>query len=94
MKNINVRISELILRAQNASDGGKGIDELVSSRKSYRDNCAGYAHKDRFVYLAVSMIASNKTDFRFAVTEDKDCVADFIVYFECHSACDIYNWYH
>ena len=88
MKSINVRISELILRAQNASDGGKGIDELVSSRKSYRDNCAGYAHKDKFVYLAVNMIASNKTDFRFAVTEDKDCVADFIVYFECRTGAE------
>ena len=83
MKELNARIANLILRAQNASDGGKGIDVLVQSRGAYRDNCAGYAHKDKFVWTAINMIAANQTDFRFAVTRDKEKKAYYIVYFEC-----------
>lgn len=87
MQTLNKRIAETILRAQNASDGGKRIDLLVGSRKAYRDNCAGYRAKDKFIRIALRMIAGNpgKTDFRFAVVYDKENVADFLVYFECRN---------
>lgn len=40
------RVASLILRAQNASDGGKGIDLLVNSQRSTTDNSRGYETKD------------------------------------------------
>lgn len=81
---INKKIAELILRAQNASDGGKQIQNLVWSRKSYRDNCAGYPQKDNLIFAAINLIVANKgkCDFKFSVVYDNENVADYIVYFE------------
>ena len=80
--NKNAKIALDILRAQNASDGGKRIIELVDSKRSYRDNCAGYGVKDLLIQDAIKLICSGNTAFRFSVTRDKDEVANFIVYFE------------
>ena len=79
-RNIDKEIAELILRAQNASDGGKGIMELVSKGKSVRDNRRGYTGKDQFVFLAISMIVKGKSSFRFAVTDGE--ITPYLVYFE------------
>jgi len=79
-RNIDKEIAELILRAQNASDGGKGIAELVSKGKSVRDNKHGYAGKDTFIFLTINMIVKGKTDFRFAVTDGEN--TPYLVYFE------------
>lgn len=79
---INSKIAEYILRAQNASDGGKGINCLVSSKKSRRDNCAGYSVKDKYILSAMKLINSGNTAFKFAVVPDKKGTARYIVYFE------------
>ena len=79
---VDSKIAEYILRAQNASDGGKGIDALVASRKSRRDNCAGYSVKDKYILCAMKLIISGDTAFKFAVTPDKEGIANYIVYFE------------
>ena len=79
---IDKKVATLILRAQNASDGGKGIDEFVSNRRSYRDNCAGYAQKDRMILSAIELIRRNRSNFKYAVVRDRDGIADYIVYFE------------
>ncbi len=79
---INKRVAEYILRAQNASDGGKRITELVDSKKSRRDNCAGYMVKDMMIFRAIDLIVRNKSSFKFAVVKDSEHVANFIVYFE------------
>ncbi len=80
MRNIDKEIAELILRSQNASDGGKGIIELVSKGKSVRDNRHGYAGKDQFIFLAISMIVKGKSSFHFAVTDGG--FTPYLVYFE------------
>lgn len=82
---VNKKVAELILRAQNASDGGKNIDELVlcTSEKTYRDNKHGYAGKDMFIMKAIEMIARNRknTNFRYSVVHDGE-IADYLVYFD------------
>lgn len=79
---INKKIATYILRAQNASDGGKSIDVLVSNKRSYRDNCCGYQQKDTMIITAINMIRSNKSSFKFAVIRDRGLIAKYIVYFE------------
>ena len=79
-RNIDKEIAELILRAQNASDGGKGIVELISKGKSVRDNYSAYAGKDKFIFLAISMIVKGKSNFNFAVTDGG--ITPYLVYFQ------------
>lgn len=81
MKDINSKIATLILRAQNASDGGKNIDCLVCGGRTYRDNCAGYGNKDVMVIEAIKLITANKSYFKFAVTSGGS-VSPYLVYFE------------
>lgn len=82
---VNKKVAELILRAQNASDGGKNIDSLVlcTSEKTYRDNKHGYTGKDMFIMKAIEMIARNRknTNFRYSVVYDGE-VAKYLVYFD------------
>lgn len=80
--NINSKIATLILRAQNASDGGKNMDYLVNNKRSYRDNCAGYGQKDVLIMNALRLISSNRTSFKFSVQRDREGCAEFLVYFE------------
>lgn len=80
MQKIDKEIAELILRCQNASDGGKGITELVSKGKSVRDNRHGYEGKDDFLFLVISMISKGKSDFRFAVTDGG--ITPYLTYLE------------
>ena len=81
---INKKIAELIVRAQNASDGGKHLYPLINSRRAYRDNCVGYRQKDKMILTAIKLIVANKgkCDFKFAVVDDVERVAYYIVYFE------------
>ena len=79
--NKNAKIATLILRAQCASDGGKHNPELVSSRRSYRDNCAGYGNKDKCIYSALNLIVQGGTSFKFSVKRDGE-LALYLVYFE------------
>ena len=80
--NINSRIATLILRSQNASDGGKHIDTLVTNRRSYRDNIAGYCVKDKYIIETICLISGHNTDFKYSVQKDHDGVAYYLVYFE------------
>ena len=79
-RNVDKEIASLILRAQNASDGGKGIDYLVASKKAHRDNCHAYSGKDFFILTAIGMIARNNTSFKFAVRDGE--ITPYLVYFE------------
>lgn len=80
---INSRIAELILRTQNASDGGKDIIAVTNNSRGRRDNAAGYEVKDKFIKLAIDMIARNNTNWKYAVRYcgdyKKPC---WIVYFQ------------
>ena len=82
MRNVNKEIAELLLRCQNASDGGKCIRMLCSSKKSVTDNSHGYRAKDTFIMLMLGMIAdkNSESDFRFAVTPG-DCTP-YLVYIQ------------
>ena len=82
--NNNAKIAELILRIQNASDGGKNM-RFFESQKSATDNKAGYPQKDKLILEAIRLITSSKrnNDWKFAVTRSavngNNC---FIVYFQ------------
>lgn len=83
MASRDAKIAELVLRTQNASDGGKGIDDLVNSARSVTDNKAAYVQKDRLLLATIELINGGKSNWRFAVA---DC-GDFsrrcwIVYFQ------------
>lgn len=79
--NKNNKVATLIIRAQCASDGGKCITELVSGKRSYRDNCAGYGNKDVCIYNAINIIVAGNTNFKFSVKHD-GTIAPYVVYFE------------
>jgi hypothetical protein len=82
----NKEIASLILRAQNASDGGKGIHAFPEARKARHDNAAGYPAKDKFIILALQMIAQGGSNFKFSVQKFKEDWDEeevyYIVYFE------------
>lgn len=88
--NIDGKIAELILRTQNASDGGKNIS-YFKSQKARRDNLAGYAAKDKFLLLAINMIARNNSNcnWKYAVVQCNDFYNPaFIVYFQTNIDCE------
>ena len=78
-----------IVLAQIASDGGKGITDLLdvvpenlrsSALKAWD---AGYAVKDKLLEQAAQIVARHHDkDIRFFVTADKQKVAKYIVYFD------------
>ena len=86
-KNVNKKIATLILRAQNASNGGKrnrfnDCRTYVGLNKS--DNHCGYYRKEMLVYQAINLIIQNRkqSDFIFSVVENDESWARFIVYFQ------------
>ena len=80
--NKNAKVATLLIRAQCSSDGGKGNYTLVASRRSHRDNCAGYGNKDVMILDALRLISQGGTKFKYSVICDPQGVADYIVYFE------------
>ena len=83
MKDINSKIAELVLRAQNASDGGKDICKICGSRKSHKDNLAGYSRKDPAIFSAINLINTRKSNFKYSVQYcDSFKNPCWIVYFE------------
>ena len=98
---VNGKIAEYILRAQNASDGGKGIDEISSSRKAITDNRSGYSHKDPAIIAAIKLINSGKSNWKYIVQECHDYYnMAWIVYFETRiegkkiqCSFHTFNWY-
>ena len=79
---VDGKIAELILRIQNASDGGKRLCPLVTNTRSYRDNCAGYAQKDNLLIEAINIISKTRNNWKYSVTKDSQGIADYIVYFQ------------
>lgn len=88
MKNIDARIATLILRAQNASDGGKHKHILICNERSYRDNCAGYGNKDVLVYEALNLIVRNRKNCNFKFSVTYGGVTPYLVYFETRINCE------
>ena len=84
VKEVNKKIAELILRAQNASDGGKLFSVISFSRKGLKDNHIGYKTKDACIAQAINLISKTgrQSAFRYFVTDDKTAAAYFMVYFE------------
>lgn len=81
--NKDKKVAELILRTQNASDGGKHIQFFPDCKKAVRDNCAGYGQKDSLILAAIKLIrGSDNSCFRYAVVIDRQRIARYIVYFE------------
>ena len=84
MKNINAKIAETILRAQNASNGGKFNrynDCSTFKGRNATDNMSGYDLKDTLIKQAISLISTGKSNFKFSVQEDTEGRARYIVYF-------------
>ena len=82
MSSTNSKIAELIIRTQNASDGGKKLHYFYGCKKAVRDNCARYGQKDSLILSAIEMIRWNKSDFVFSVQRDREHKAYYLVYFE------------
>ena len=88
---MNKQAARRIILAQVASDGGKGIVELLnvmpnnlmpSAQKAWN---AGYDVKDKLLEQACKIVACHNTyDIRFFVTEDKEGIAKYIVYFDVY----------
>lgn len=86
---MNKQAIRRIVLAQIASDGGKGITDLLdvmpqnlmpSAQKAWG---AGYAVKDILAMQACKIICRSKDkDIRFFVTYDKSHVALYIIYFD------------
>lgn len=83
---IDGKIAELILRTQNASDGGKHFGCFYGSTRGIRDNCAGYPQKDLFMVKAIELIAKNHKvcHWKYSVTRTRDDYGYgcWIVYFQ------------
>ena len=80
---INSKIASLVLRAQNASDGGKNKCYFSGSDKVITDNRAGYGQKDQLIIAAINLINRGKSNYKFAVTECLDFSnMAWIVYFQ------------
>lgn len=68
---VNSKIAAHIVRAQAASDGGKGkAYNWHNSQKAKTDNNAGYAHKDPAILAAINLINCCKSNWKYAV---KNC---------------------
>lgn len=78
----NSKIAELILRSQNASDGGKHMQYFSGCKKAIRDNCARYGQKDSLILSAIELIRGNNSSFVFSVQRDREYKAYYLVYFE------------
>ena len=86
---MNKQAAKAIILAQVASDGGKGIIDLLdalpetlmpSTKKAWN---AGYAFKDELLERACTIVARHHdADIHFFVTEDKQGIANYIVYFD------------
>ena len=86
---MNKQAAKRVILAQIASDGGKGITDLLdvipaslkpSASKAWQK---GYLVKDILIQQACEIVCrSHDKDIRFFVVEDKDHVADYIIYFD------------
>lgn len=77
--NRNRLVAKAILDAQVASDGGKGISEIMHMNKNawYR----GYDVKDIYIEKALTLIASDRNNaFRYRVVNTGE---NLLVYFTC-----------
>jgi len=86
---MNKQAVRRIVLAQVASDGGKGITDLLDMMPNnimpaaQRAWNSGYAVKDKLLEQACAITACHKnSDVHFFVTEDKQSIAKFIVYFD------------
>lgn len=89
---MNKQALKRIILAQIASDGGKGITYTLNSMPEYLQAeaqkawNAGYLAKDNLMLQACTIVARHhEKDIRFFVTEDKEGVAKFIVYFDIYA---------
>ena len=75
---MNRRIAKLIVNAQVASDGGKGIKDIrYICESAYK---AGYRRKDSCIWEACNLIASKKNSgFSYYVTDGQ--ITPYLVYF-------------
>ena len=80
----NAKIAELLIRAQNGSDGGKGRTVLVSSEKSVSDNIKGYAVKYSCIKESIKLIQEHNCAFVYYIIRDYKYNAKFIVSFVTH----------
>ena len=87
--NVNGKIASLVLRAQNASDGGKHMSYFYNTQKGVTDNRASYAQKDRLIIAAINIINRGKSNYKYAVVECNDFTNPaFIVYFQTRIECE------
>lgn len=76
-----------ILLAQIASDGGKGIEELIETSASKKEKYArkmAYNKKEEYILQAIRTIRRSKTDVNYYVEEkgDQNGYPSIIVYFD------------
>ena len=91
----NATIATLLIRAQNASDGGKGRSVFVGSEKAAQDNAAGYVVKDSCIREAIKLIQEHNTVFRLYITKDWGYNARYIVTFATSlEGCPLWVTFH
>ena len=78
----NAQIATLLLRAQNASDGGKGRSVFSGSAKAAQDNAAGYIVKDSCIKEAIKLIQEHDSVFQYYLMKNwQDRKTRYIVTF-------------
>lgn len=76
------KIALLLLRAQNASNGGKGIPALSNSQEAIADNVAGYPCKYACIKEALSLVQDSS--FKCYIVRDYARKARCIITFETY----------
>lgn len=71
VKSVNAQISELLIRAYNASCGGKGLTAIGSSSKSLADNSGGYEIKKSCITAALDLIDKRQSNYAYCVIPDE-----------------------
>lgn len=78
----NAEIAKLLIRAQNGSNGGKGINPYTTDSKCIEDNAKGYELKDSCIKEAIKLCKEHTCDFSFRVRRNWDGKAAFVIGFE------------
>ena len=83
--NPNAEIAKLLIRAQNGSNGGKGISAYTTDSQCVADNARGYNLKVSCIKEAIKLINEHADcKFEYHVVKDIRHIAKYVVYFETY----------
>jgi len=91
----NAQIATLLIRAQNASDGGKGRSVFTGSEKAASDNLRGYAVKDSCIRETIKLMQEHETAFCCYIMKMYGDRARYLVTFATNiDGCDLWVTFH